>query len=153
MMASRLRGTWANGIAALACALALAHCGGSSSSPTAPSTTLALNGTWTGSFSYTTGGVTLSEDVTLTLLQPNQTASGTWAASSLATGAMSFVPAASLSGSFTISQPNVGSTTPCTGSSTISGTASASDLVLSVASITPTATCPWATGMRFTLRK
>ena len=155
MSAAALRGSWARVIAAFACALTLASCGGSASSPSAPSTqpvSLSLGGLWAGSLSYTTGGVTVTEDVTLTLLQPTSTASGTWSASSLATGTVSFVATSSVSGSFTISQPNIGSGA-CTGSSTISGAASASDLVLNVANLTPTATCPWATAMKFTLRK
>lgn len=151
MITATRGGTLAMCIAVLACMAALVGCG-SASAPTSPTSTLSVSGTWTGSFSYTTGGVTVTEDVTLTLLQPSLTASGTWSASSLATGTVSFPAAASVSGTFTISHPNIGSSA-CTGSSTISGSASASSLALNVANLTPTATCPWATGMKFTLHK
>jgi hypothetical protein len=60
------------------------------------------------------------------------------------------VPA--VAGSFTISQAGIASAT-CTGSSAISGTATATDLVFTVANVTQTAACPWATGMKFTLKK
>ena len=79
-------------------------------------------------------------------------ASGNWSATGQTTGTVSFPAAATVTGSFTIAQTNVGSGA-CTGSSTISGSATASDLVFTVANVVQTATCPWATGMKFTLHK
>jgi len=65
---------------------------------------------------------------------------------------VSFAAVANVAGGFTIAQQNVGSGV-CSGSSAITGSATATDLVLTVANITPTAACPWATSMRFTLKK
>ena len=136
----------------LAVVLAAALAGGCGSTATSPSSSFSVAGAWTGRLEYVTAGVTVAEDVTLVLLQPASSASGSWSSTSSATGTMGFTVASSVSGSFTINQPNVGSAA-CTGTSTVSGTASTTDLVLSVANLTQTATCPWATGMKFTLKK
>jgi hypothetical protein len=129
--------------------LLLAGCG--SKPPTSPST-LTLSGTWTGKFEYVTGGVTVSEDATLLLNQSSTTASGSWNGTSGSSGTLSLTLNASTTGAFTISQPNLGSAA-CTGSSTVSGTASATDLVVNVAELVRTPTCPWASAMKFTLHK
>ncbi len=135
----------------IAAALALAAgCGGSA--PTSPTTTFSVAGTWTGTLQYVTAGVTVTEDATLALTQPSTNASGSWSASSASTGTIGFAVASTVTGTFTINQPNVGSAA-CAASSTISGTASATDLVLNVANLAQTAACPWATSMKFTLRK
>jgi hypothetical protein len=126
-----------------------AGCGGG---PTSPSAALRLSGTWTGSFEYRTGGATITDVATLSVQQPSTTASGNWSTAGLATGTISFLASGTVTGTMTISQPNVGSG-PCTGSSTISGTATDTALVLTVADLTRTASCPWATGMKFTFSK
>jgi hypothetical protein len=128
---------------------AASACGGGPSSPNA---TLALSGNWSGRFEYQTGGVTVSDDVTMVINQPSTTASGSWTATGLTTGTVSFPALATVAGSFTITQPNIASA-PCTGTSTIAGTATASDLAFTVANLTASASCPWATGMKFTLHK
>lgn len=126
-----------------------AACGGGPSSPTA---TLTLAGNWSGRFEYQTAGVNVSDDVTMVVNQLSTTATGNWTATGQTTGTVSFPASATVAGSFTITQTNIASG-PCTGSSTIAGTATASDLVFTVANVTPSASCPWATGMKFTLHK
>ena len=136
----------------LACLLLAAlavSCGGST---TAPTSGLNLAGTWTGHFEYQTAGVNVLDDVTVVIAQLATTANGNWSAAGQTTGTFSFPAAATVAGSFTISQPNIGSSA-CAGSSTITGTATTSDLVFTVNTVTPTAACPWATGMKFTLHK
>jgi hypothetical protein len=128
-----------------------ASCGGGSSS-TSPSSNLNLTGTWSGRFEYQTAGATVSDDVTMVISQPSTTATGNWSAGGLTTGTVSFAAVATVSGAFTITQTNIASAA-CTGSSTISGTATATDLVFTVANVAQTAACPWATGMKFTLKK
>lgn len=122
------------------------------SSPASPSTSLSLSGTWTGSFQYQTGGVTVTDAVSLVLQQPSATATGSWSASGLTSGTVSFAAGATFAGTMTISQPNIGSG-PCNGSSTIAGTATTTDLTFTVADLTTTASCPWATQMKFVLKK
>jgi hypothetical protein len=136
--------------AALLVAVAFAaSCGGSSTSPSA---TLNLAGNWSGRFEYQTGGVNVSDDVTMSVSQLSTTATGVFSASGLTTGTVTFPVLASFSGSFSIAQTNIASGA-CTGTSTVSGTAAATDLVFTVANVTQTAACPWATGMKFTLKK
>ena len=127
-----------------------ASCGGSSS--TSPTAALSLSGNWTGRFEYQTAGVTVTDDVTMVVIQPSTTATGNWTASGQTTGTVSFPVAATVNVSLTITQTNIAASA-CTGSSTISGTATATDLVFTVANVPQTATCPWATGMKFTLHK
>lgn len=139
-------------VVAVAGALFVSGGCGSSGAPTAPTAPFSVSGTWTGTFEYVTAGVTVTDEVTLILTQPSTSASGSWSAGSAATGTASFGVASSVTGNFTISQPNVGGA-PCTGSSTLSGSASSTSLVLNIANLTPTAACPWATGMKLTLKK
>lgn len=135
----------------LAVLASAASCGGGAS-PASPSGNLSLAGNWTGRFEYMTGGVNVSDDVTMSINQLSTTATGNWSASGQTTGTVSFPTAATVVGSFTITQNNIASAA-CIGSSTIAGTATSSDLVFTVANVAQTAACPWATGMKFTLHK
>jgi len=131
-------------------ALVAASCGGSAS-PSSP-TSINISGNWTGRFEYQTAGVNVTDDVTMVINQLSTTATGNWSTAGLTTGTVSFPASGAVAGSFTITQTNIASGA-CNGSSTIAGTATSSDLVFTVANVTPTATCPWATGMKFTLHK
>lgn len=131
--------------------IAAASCGGSSS-PSSPTGSLSLSGTWSGRFEYQTAGVNVTDEVTMAINQLATTATGNWSAAGQTTGTVSFPAASTVNGGFTITQTNIGSGA-CTGSSTMSGTATASDLVFTVATVAQTASCPWATGMKFTLHK
>ncbi len=135
----------------LIAAVLIASAGCGASSPTSPAS-FSVSGTWTGKFEYTTGGVSVSEDVTMVLTQPSTSATGAWSSTSSATGTVGFPVASTVAGTFTINQPNIGSAS-CSGSSTLTGTASTTDLILNVVNVTQTGTCNWATGMRFTLKK
>jgi hypothetical protein len=135
--------------AALAIAFgAVAGCGG----PSAPSGGLNLSGAWSGTFQYVTAGVTVTDTVTLSLTQSGTRAAGAWTAAGLTTGSVSIDSGATISGTFQIAQPNVGGTA-CSASSSLSGTASETDMTFTVADIAPSAPCPWATGMKFVLKK
>lgn len=135
---------------ALAVIVAAASCGGNPSSPGAAG--LSLAGNWSGTFEYQTAGATVKDDATMVISQPAGTATGNWSTAGLTTGTVSFPASATVSGNFTITQASFGGST-CAGSSTISGTASATDLVLTVANLTTSAACPWAAGMKLTLKR
>lgn len=137
-------------LVALVALVAATSCGNNPSSPGAAS--LSLAGNWSGSFEYQTAGATVKDDATMVISQPAGTATGNWSTAGLTTGTVSFPASATVNGNFTIAQANVGSGS-CSGSSTISGTASATELVLTVANLTATAACPWATGMKLTLTR
>jgi len=138
------------GVCLFAALTATASCGGSAS-PSSP-TSLSLAGNWSGRFEYQTAGVNVSDDVTMVINQLATNATGNWSTAGQTSGTVSFPAIATVAGSFTITQPNIASAA-CTGSSTIAGTATASDLVFTVTNVVPTATCPWATSMKFTLHK
>ena len=125
-------------------------CGGSRS--TSPTANLSLSGNWSGRFEYQTAGVNVIDDATMVIIQAATTATGNWTANGQTTGTASFPAVASVAGSLTITQTNIASAA-CVGTSTISGTATANDLVFTVANVPQTAACPWATGMKFTLHK
>ena len=127
-------------------------CGGGSTSPS-PTPALNLAGTWTGSWQFVTSGATIVETVTATLTQTGSTVSGTWTSESGATGQISNLAAqASVSGSLTISQPTLTGPT-CTTTTSVSGTASASAIDLTVPQIPATGVCQWGSSMQFSLHK
>ena len=78
--------------------LALAACGGKGS-PSSPAPSLNLAGTWGGTWTFVTSGVTVSDTVAATLTQSGTGADGTWTSQSGATGQFTnLTPAASTSG-------------------------------------------------------
>lgn len=138
-------------LAILFFALAAATSCGGSSSPSSPSS-LNLSGNWSGRLEYQIAGANVSDDVTMVINMLSATASGNWSTAGQTSGTVSFPASATVAGSFTITQANIGSGV-CAGSSTIAGTATTTDLVFTVANVAQTVTCPWATGMKFTLHK
>ena len=130
----------------------LAACGGSSS-PSSPTTSLNLAGSWTGTWQFVTSGTITTDTITATLTQNGTDAGGTWTAQSGATGQFTRLTAtASTSGSMTISQTTL-SGTVCSGTTSVSGTATSATLELTIAPITPSGICQWATGQQFSLRR
>ena len=124
-------------------------CGGS---PTNPSGSLTVSGTWTGTWTYVSSGVTVTDDVTATLTQNGSNATGSWTAASGATGQLSLNVASDLSGSITLNQTPLGSNA-CTASTPIAGSATASSLDFTLSPITGAGLCQWATSQRFALQK
>jgi len=138
---------------AIAVALTLLTACGGGSAPSSPTPTLNLAGTWTGTWQFVTSGATIVDTVTATLTQAGSTVSGTWTSESGATGQISNLAAqASVSGSLTISQPTL--TGPaCTATTSVSGTASASSIDLTLPQIPGSGACQWGSSMQFSLRK
>jgi hypothetical protein len=130
----------------------LAACGGGSG-PSSPTPTLSLAGTWTGSWQFVASGASIVDTVTATLTQTGATVSGTWTSESGATGQFTNLAAQSATtGSLTISQPTLSGTT-CSATTSISGTASAASLELTVPQIAPSGICQWGSSMQFSLKK
>ena len=126
-------------------------------SPTAPSTntpagTVEVAGDWSGEWTYSAAGVTVTDDVTVRLNQSGANVTGTWTAESGATGQISFVATASFAGSLTINQSLLGGSS-CNASTNISGSASAAQLDFTLAAITSQGVCQWGTGNRFVLTR
>jgi hypothetical protein len=137
---------------ALAAALgALLACGGSG--PSSPSASLNLAGTWSGSWVFVTSGVTVTDSVMATLTQSGTDVNGTWTALSGASGQFTHLtPSASTSGTLSISQPTIAGPA-CTATTTVTGSATASTLELTVAPIAASGICQWAIGQQFSLAK
>ena len=125
-------------------------CGGDS--PTNPSGSLNLSGSWTGTWQYVASGVTVSDDVTATLTQSGSSATGPWTSASGATGQLSLTVASDLSGTITITQTPLASGA-CTASTALTGTATSSTLDFALAAISGTGLCQWATNQQFSLTK
>ena len=80
-----------------------AACGcGSPGDPTPPALNLA--GNWTGSWTFPSGGATVSDAVTMTVTQTGTSAGGQWTATGGAAGTVSFTAAENFTGTATISQ-------------------------------------------------
>ena len=136
--------------AILVALLLLPACGGGS---TSPSPALNLAGTWTGSWQFVTSGATIVDTVTATLTQTGSTVSGTWTSESGATGQISNLAAqSSITGSLTISQPTL-TGAACTATTSVSGTASASSIDLTVPQIPASGVCQWGSSMQFSLHR
>ena len=136
-------------IVTLLFAAAVAACG---SSPAGPSG-FSVAGDWSGTWQFVTGGVTVTDSVTVSVTQDSAgNASGTWTAASGASGRITFVASSSISGSFTISQTLLTGGS-CQASSTLTGTASASTITFAVAPISGTGLCQWASNQQFSIRK
>ena len=133
----------------LVCGIVLAACGDSTTTPSP--TPLNLAGTWTGTWTFVSGGATVTDTVTLTLVQSGESVGGQWAASG-GGGTVSFAPTADFTGTATISQtPLAGAN--CSATTTITGTASASQIRFTLGTLTPVGLCQWATNQQFTFTR
>jgi hypothetical protein len=133
--------------AAATLAAGAAGCG---DSPTSPSLNIA--GNWTGTWQFRSAGVTVTEDVTATFTQSGSNASGNWSAQSGATGQFTIAVGESITGTMTISQ-TLFTGQVCSGSTTLTGTAAASAVDLTIAPLTSSGLCQWATEIRFLLQR
>lgn len=141
-------------LVAMALLVLAVACGDTPTSPNTntPAGTIDVAGDWTGTWTYTSAGVTVTDDVTVRLNQSGATASGTWTAESGATGQISFAATASFTGSLTINQSLLGGSS-CNASTGINGSASTSQIDVTLADITPQGVCQWGTGNRFVLTR
>ncbi len=124
-------------------------CGGSSTSPSPAA--IAIAGEWSGTWQFVTSGVTVTDNVHVTFTHAD-TATGTWTSDSGATGQFQFAVGPTVSGTFTISQPNLNGNT-CAAIATLTGSVSANAMTLSVLNIASTALCSWATNNQFSLHR
>ncbi|HET9372087.1 MAG TPA: hypothetical protein VFO19_17625 [Vicinamibacterales bacterium] len=126
--------------------------GGCGDSPTDPSGSLNLAGSWTGTWQYVASGVTVTDDVEATITQNGSNATGTWTSASGATGSLSLTVASDLSGTITITQTPLASNA-CTASTSLSGSATSSTMDFTLGAITGVGLCQWAASQRFVLEK
>lgn len=128
--------------------LPLLACGGSHS-PASPSPApLNLGGAWTGTWTFVTAGVTVTDSVSMTLTQTGSSAGGQWSAAGGAGGQVVLTPGASLSGTSSISQTLLTGQN-CSASTTLSGTASATQMQFTLGPLAPAGLCQWATNHQF----
>jgi hypothetical protein len=131
-----------------------AACSGTPTAPAmnTPAGTIDVAGDWSGTWTYGSAGVTVTDEVTVRLNQSGATVSGTWTAQSGATGQINFAATASFVGSLTINQAVLGRSS-CNASTSISGSGSTSQLDITLADITPQGVCQWGTGNRIVLTR
>lgn len=141
-------------VAVLLLAVAATACNDTPTAPTmtTPPGTVNVAGDWSGTWTYSTAGVMVTDDVTARLNQSGAGVTGTWTAASGATGQISFTAMATLSGNLTLNQALLGGGS-CNGGTTISGSAAADRLDITLADIAPQGVCRWGTGGRFVLTR
>lgn len=134
----------------IACGLVLPACGGSPATPTP--TPLNLAGTWAGTWTFLSGGATVTDAVTMMVTQNGTAAGGQWSATGGAGGTMAFAAAADFTGTASISQTLLGGVN-CSASTTVTGTASSTQIRITLATLTPTGLCQWAANQQFTFSR
>ena len=135
----------------LACSLVLSACGGSTTGPS--DTPLNLAGTWTGTWTFVSGGATVSDTVTMTVTQTGSSAGGQWSTGTgTVAGTVAFTPAADFTGTASISQTLIMGGN-CSATTTLTGTASATQIRFTLGTLTPVNLCQWATSHQFTFNR
>ena len=129
--------------------LVLSGCG---DSPTPPTTMLNLAGSWTGSWTFPSGGATVTDTVTMTVTQTGTAAGGQWTATGGAAGTVAFTAAADFTGTANISQTLIIGGN-CSAATTLTGTASANQIRFTLGTLTPAGLCQWATSNQFTFTR
>jgi hypothetical protein len=135
--------------AALACSCLFASVG--CDSDMSPSR-IDVGGAWTGTWRFVTGGVTVTDAVTATLTQNGTNVTGTWTAASGPAGELSFAIGAEIAGTLTMTLTTI-TGQPCTGTTTLSGTATPTALDFTTTSPAPSGVCQWATSNEFSFRR
>lgn len=139
---------WRRGVLML---VALSVLGAGCSSPTGPDG-FGVDGTWSGSWSFMSGGATVTDTVTAAISQSGNSASGSWNAASGPSGTLTFTPTTATSGTLTIMQTVITGQV-CAATTTVTGTASGTRIELTLADFPTTPFCPWATMNRFVLTR
>jgi hypothetical protein len=109
-------------------------------------------GSWSGTWQFQTAGATVTDAVTAELTQTGTSASGTWTAAGGAAGDLSFTVGASMSGTLTINQTTV-TGQRCSATTTVSGTATSSNMTFTMTTPTSSGICQWATNNQFSLQR
>jgi len=132
----------------VACGLVVSACGNTTTTPSP--TPLNLAGTWTGTWKFVSGGTNVTDTVTMTLAQnaSSESVGGQWSAAGNAAGTLSFAPTAEFSGIFTISQTLITGGS-CAASTTLTGTASANQILFTLGTLTPVGLCQWSATNQF----
>lgn len=134
----------------IVCGLMLSGCG---DSPGGPSTTqLELSGNWTGTWTFFSGGAIVTDTITMTVTQRETSATGQWSAAGGAGGTVAFTPAADFTGTASISQTLITGIN-CSASTTMTGTASSTQLRITFGPLVPTGLCQWSASNQFTLAR
>ena len=127
-------------------ALGAAACDG----PAGPSLNLA--GTWAGTLTFDTAGVTVVDNVTATLQQSGSAVTGTWTSEGGTSGTFTFTAEAQVSGTMTITQTLINGLV-CNGSTSLNGDATASRLELDLGTLATSGVCQWGTNQSFLLMR
>ena len=135
-------------LAAVLIAIAATAC--DDDSPTGPS--VDLSGRWTGTLTFVTSGVTVTDNVSTTLSQSGSSVTGGWTTLGGTQGQFTLTAAAEITGATTISHSTI-TGQPCTASTSVTGTATSTRLELSLAPVTQTGVCQWAANQQMVLTR
>jgi hypothetical protein len=137
------------GLALIVAGLMLWAC---SDTPGGPTNTLSLAGAWSGTWSFSSGGAIVTDNVTMTVTQTGTAVGGQWTATGGAGGTIAFTAGSEFTGTASISQTLIIGGN-CSANTTISGTATQSQIKFTLGTLTPTGLCQWSTGNQFTFSK
>jgi hypothetical protein len=111
-------------------------------------------GNWSGSWTFVTAGVTVTDNAHASVSVDGTGVHGTWTAESGPGGTFTFASlpsGAAASGTLTIAISTLSGT--CSAQASVSGTATTGALDLVVAALPSNANCVWATDQRFAFKK
>lgn len=123
---------------------------GCDKAPTTPS--LSLAGAWSGTWTFTVAGATVTDAVSLTLTQTGANASGSWTSAGGPTGTVIIAPGTDITGSFRITRTLLNGQV-CEANASLTGTASDTRLQFTVGALASFGLCQWATGQQFDLTR
>ena len=119
-------------------------------SPTEP--TLALSGVWTGTLTFVTSGVTVTDTVSATLSQSGSSVTGGWTSAGGTSGQLTMTAAADISGTTTINHTTIAGQV-CSASTSVAGPATQTRLELALGALTSTGVCQWAANQQLVLTR
>ena len=107
-----------------------------------------ISGSWTGTWTFLTACVTVTDTVSVTFTQNGTSASGPWSSASGPGGQLNLMIGAGLSGSASINQTLL-SGQNCSASTTVTGTATATRVQVTLGALQASGLCQWATNQEF----
>lgn len=118
-------------------------------SPGAPTPAVVnIGGTWTGTWSFVTAGVTVTDAASVTFTQNGSSAGGPWTSASGPAGQFGVEMASTISGTASISQTLL-SGPNCSATTTITGTATSTRVQFTLGALPASGLCQWATNHEF----
>ncbi len=107
-----------------------------------------ISGAWTGTWTFLTAGVVVTDTVSVTFQQNGTVAGGPWTSAGGPGGQLSLKVGSTVSGSVSITQLLL-SGQSCNASTTVTGTATATRVQLTLGTLQGGGLCQWAANQQF----